>query len=99
MEWQPIETAPKDGTPVLIYGQVQKLAGALGGETIGGLGVARWESYSWEEYEPTGDGLFRQVTKERSSWKPDAMSPYAASANPSHWMPLPEPPQSERTGA
>ena len=36
MEWQPIETAPKDGTEVLVYGDGQ------------GMSVAWWETkYIW----------------------------------------------------
>ena len=56
MEWQPIETAPKDGTRVLIF-------------SVDEVVVAHYEGDMWCENEY--DNLWH---------------------NPTHWMPLPEPP-------
>jgi hypothetical protein len=39
-QWQPIETAPKDGTPVLCYARI-----AHGGVSI----VMRWDGEDWYE--------------------------------------------------
>lgn len=61
MEWQPIETAPKDGTEIL----------------------GAWYYGGWS-YQPM---IWR------NGWvkKFDAMS----LLNPSHWMPLPPPPEAQ----
>lgn len=60
-EWQPISTAPKDGTIILLY-------------------IPRAFTY------PTKPGYW---WKQHGYWRaygPDAI-------RPTHWMPLPEPPQ------
>ena len=65
MNWQPIETAPKDGTLVL----------------LSGFGLPVWQGY-WVgqvgRHAINGWTRFNSVDME---WKP------------THWMPLPEPPQ------
>ena len=60
MEWQPIETAPKDGTPVLAW-----LVNPSGDEYITVIKANRSGGWDWRSiyFEPT------------------------------HWMPLPEPPK------
>ena len=55
MEWQPIETAPKDGM-VLVW-----------------------------------DGYPRIAWQERGVWR-DSDEFFAQALNPTHWMPLPDPP-------
>jgi hypothetical protein len=62
MDWQPIETAPKDGKLVLVY--------------AGFIGIAsyyNWLGNGWQWCDD-GEGL-----------------PY--DPQPTHWMPLPAPPQ------
>ena len=51
-EWQPIETAPKDGTRILAYG-------VLGFESQPSIGTVKWDGRKWicdpneaSEYEP-----------------------------------------------
>ena len=63
MSWQPIETAPKDGTEVLLC---EPLSGGYHFIVVG----AFWRQLDWI----TGGG--RQV-------------------DPTHWMPLPAPPEIE----
>lgn len=63
MTWQPIETAPKDGTPILI---AQENVGAI-----------RWAVWS--------EGFFRDGIIEAGG--------RMSLPRPTHWMPLPEPPQ------
>lgn len=43
MEWQPIETAPKDGTWVLVWGPP-----AEDSDDDGPAAVVRWNGYFWE---------------------------------------------------
>lgn len=63
MEWQPIETAPKDGTEIILWNK-------------------SWQSphsgyYGWRGWEQA---------YECGPWK----------NQPTHWMPLPEPPKRRR---
>lgn len=76
-EWQPIETAPKDGTEIIVYGQ---FAGEIGGvHKVPTIGVAMWDGgrtdYAGFEWDACGT---------------DA---YAVWWKPTHWMQLPEPPK------
>lgn len=68
MTWQPIETAPKDGTRILSYSDqegVQCISWWRDGDT------------SWSEWcSPDGYTVF----------------------DPTHWMPLPEPPRALSEG-
>lgn len=80
-KWQPIETAPKDGTRILI---------ARAGEDVGpdAIEITEWfviESHHWEHVE--GD-LYRKVAdKPYESWNNNGH-------RATHWQPLPEPPSS-----
>lgn len=61
MEWQPIETAPKDGTPVLLYATPRMEVGYWN-VAVTDVGITGWyPSMYWRR--------------------------------PTHWMPLPEPPE------
>jgi hypothetical protein len=57
-DWQPIETAPKDGTRVLIY--------EPNTEEGGSVLLGKYEDGQWHDLD--------------------------FNRNPTHWMPLPEPP-------
>lgn len=79
-EWQPIETAPKDGTPVLVYatrdGWVAKPARL----------VASYKSGFWQIYGAAG-GEPKSSNIRDPQWL-DVVTP-------THWMPLPNPPETE----
>ena len=62
MEWQPIETAPKDGRNVLIFNE-------------DGIEIGWW-------------------SRGTSEWCRQDM--YLSTAQPTHWMPLPAPPNVSR---
>ena len=64
--WQPIETAPKDGTKILAYDP----------DRGGSCEILYWGSW-----------------KGKGAWQDDEANGYY---EPSHWMPLPEPPQQDR---
>jgi hypothetical protein len=85
-EWQPIETAPKDGTHILIrtadFGAVE----GWWDRSVTNFYASQkgWASYDpanmqgdWVSDFPIGDGCDRRLY---------------CGATPSHWMPLPEPP-------
>jgi hypothetical protein len=63
-QWQPIETAPKDGSDILLY------------EVPAGK---------------THIGYFSPVTDMSKKWG----NHYGYGFDPSHWMPLPEPPKED----
>ena len=84
LDWQPIETAPKDGTEILITG---------GGPEYG------WDSCCWDvDWYPSmvvalwdrGLQLWRFACYDAGV--------YGCWLNPTHWMPLPEPPETEGKG-
>jgi hypothetical protein len=64
-DWQPMETAPKDGTDVLLAAQWDKTGRWL-------QGIGRWNNGRYQE-NAVGWGW---------TWY----------AQPTHWMPLPDPP-------
>jgi len=83
MEWQPIETAPKDGTRILISN----------GDYVC---EAKMESreYESEEYvrtERDGSVISRRSKRTDYWWRPTLDWAYDAT----HWMPLPEPPKTD----
>ena len=67
-EWQDISTAPKDSTPVLVYGPSDEVAWDYEGGV--NCAVMRWGKYGWEAFYSGIDLL-----------------------TPTHWMPLPAPPE------
>ncbi|MEO0943239.1 MAG: DUF551 domain-containing protein [Pseudomonadota bacterium] len=74
MEWQPIETAPKDGTEVILF---------YWWYIDGGLVTAGY----WHPVFDDVKGGF---------WYADLVN--AGAADPTHWMPLPEPPSNTKRG-
>ncbi len=75
-EWQPIETARKDGSKILIF-------------VDGEIKIAYWSKTP--RWWPWDGGL------ERPCWVgftcgDDWFNEYWSETNPTHWMPLPDPP-------
>lgn len=75
MKWQPIETAPRDGTHVLLL---------IGEVAIGGCWVLHsegWESGipDWYGWDTDNDLILIEVPDDE----------------PTHWMPIPPPPQTD----
>lgn len=64
-EWQPIETAPKDGTSILVWPY-------------------------WSDEKPA-QVQWRDMKRTPGRWE-ISTSYFCYGANPTHWMPLPEPP-------
>jgi hypothetical protein len=78
MTWQPIETAPKDGTPILVWN-----GSSFGFYTrAGDMGVAIWR----EQALPG---------KDRWRWCAQDCCDGVTTYDPTHWMPLPGPPETK----
>ncbi len=69
--WQPIETAPMDGTEVILFYP------HMSGRTSHGLVTAGYFHIAEDDYA--------------SHWYADLVN--GGASPPSHWMPLPNPPQ------
>jgi hypothetical protein len=97
--WQPIETAPKDGTAILawcvheadpyhdgdnltLYGaHTEGLSHVADGWAIVQWGGS-WDDSTWESQGPMLPDWWFQYGSE-----------FEVTANPTHWMPLPEAPK------
>lgn len=82
-DWQPIDSAPKDGTSVLIYWPNYNYDG-FDQRPQSVMAIGRWKENDRLENSP---GYFSDTTE----WDDYGLAQpeYA----PSHWMPLPEPPR------
>lgn len=83
MEWQPIETAPKDGEEIIgvfcnDYGYQDKptVYGPWTMCFVRGKWMASWEGASVIEYESYAGTTYKETP-----------------INPTHWMPMPTPPK------
>jgi hypothetical protein len=85
-EWRPIETAPKDGSAMLLYADTEyryySVADIAPGIVIGFWMHGRWESIETQDCGSMGG--------EETGWMSD-ICPFDVS--PTHWMPLPEAPK------
>lgn len=85
MEWQPIDTAPKDGTTIDLWIMTQW--GSFR------LPDCKWGVSDWHRAGEEGWIFERRDDSEphRDAWN-DVCYVYGEE-NPTHWMPLPEPPK------
>ena len=89
MEWQPIETAPRDGTEIIAvfssdYGGTQEKPTVYGPWTAA-FRRNKWMA-SWDD---------ASVVEREGYWGTDYME---TPLDPTHWMPLPEPPRPHSKG-
>jgi hypothetical protein len=78
MEWQPIETAPKDGTVIHVWAD-----GFEWPETV------RWEFYDENTAKEIGEDGYWSYAEGMLAEYTDGCEPETWT----HWRPLPEPPQ------
>lgn len=80
MNWQPIETAPKDGTKILVYEPASEY-------TEGGVSLVSWDSWriSYPGCRTQWDWCLPGSHQDEQGG--------CETVYPTHWMPLPEPPE------
>lgn len=80
-QWQPIETAPKDGSKILIFCDGKVLMTSWYVHYSGGQ-PSRTREPEWEQSEMYG-----------------GFGGYMGPLRPTHWMPLPEPPGTNKNNS
>lgn len=84
-KWMPIETAPRDGTPVLVtFASGDIPSGQM---TMPGVMVAGWDAY----YAPGGRGYDGGCDGWVDTHSGEGC--HLHYGHPTHWQPLPEPPE------
>lgn len=79
--WQPIETAPKDGTRVMLW------RGFISHGSWSEMIIAEWHDGEWLWPDP------RENPSTHGEWTDyDLIDGYGDASGPTHWMPLPTPP-------
>lgn len=81
MNWQPIDTAPKDGTEILGWGE-------CAGEINGPHGVPCKALIEWRGGRTDWAGY---------EWSVNGGDHYSTWMKPTHWFPLPPPPSEVKT--
>ena len=80
MEWKPIETAPRDGTRIIVYSTYSTESGVGGGMDGPWVGEVFWQ-----------DGWYNE---DKSGWMiANCDEEYGCFVVATHWMPLPPPPE------
>lgn len=86
-EWQPIETAPKDGTPLLLALSRKPDRNYMVYDICPRHAIGLWQHGRWQSIEVEDCG---SMGGEETGWMPDCV---CLDLDPTHWMPLPKPPE------
>jgi hypothetical protein len=78
--WQPIETAPKDGTKIILYHEKWET-----------FPIASWEWGEGPDEDGTGGWCAWHTVDDRFPGAEDGIIYPSENYMPTHWMPLPEP--------
>ena len=65
-EWHDISTAPKDGTPILVFGEGATWYGSDNVSGEGGCAVMRWDEHRWVGFYDGTDPFYGDIT----NWMP-----------------------------
>ena len=84
--WQPIETAPKDGTPILLCWSDE---GHYTNYDLGPVWLGCWHSI----YSTWTTLSLHQITMIENRMSDEALEDVVTCDSPTHWQPLPEPPK------
>jgi hypothetical protein len=90
MDWQPIETAPKDGNKIILYYRNRHNFG----RTVMGCWVTDEQA---NETDTDGVGLEAGWYEQIDNWD-DYAQIAIHEGEPTHWMPLPKPPAAHGIG-
>lgn len=92
-QWQPIETAPKDGSAILAFGMPTACFLPNAPEWPG-VSVIRWHVQWYDKEIDSGDGTYRKQKAIRyAEWRHGGGDPMWTRIRWSHWMPIPDLPR------
>lgn len=85
--WQSINTAPKDGTPILLWLRRPVDRHYVASDKCPLTAIGFWDQHEWVSVETEDCG---SMGGEYTGWMTDYQ---CLSVDPSHWMPIPAPPK------
>ena len=90
-QWQPIETAPKDGAEILLFRDADVYDGKPVPPRVTSGAWTEWTDTASEYHSTTGEYLGQSVQDSGAEWL-SWDGGFSEEMPPTHWMPLPSPP-------
>lgn len=90
--WMPIETAPKDGTSIMLYAPVRTYQGKPVSSRVAQGEWTEWQKTSGEYHGTTGEYLGKSVQDDGACWM-SWDGGFLEELPPTHWQPLPTAPE------